>query len=67
MCQSQSPSLSLPLLPFDNYKLIFYICNYFSCVDKFICSLFFLDSTYDWYHTIFVFFCLTYFTQCENL
>ena len=47
MCQSQSPSLSLPLLPFDNYKLIFYICNYFSCVDKFICSLFFLDSTYD--------------------
>ena len=27
----------------------------------------FLDCTYKWYHTIFIFLCLTYFTQYDNL
>ena len=27
----------------------------------------FLDSTCKWYHMIFVFLCLTYFTSCDNL
>ena len=34
----------------------------FCLVDKFICIIFFLDSTYKWYHMIFVFLCLAYFT-----
>ena len=38
---------------------------YFSFIDKFICSPF-SDSTYNQYH-IFVFLCLTYFTQYDNL
>ena len=25
------------------------------------------DSTYEWYHMVIVFLCLTYFTQCDNI
>ena len=65
MCQSQSSNFSLPPLIPSNHKFIFYICNSFCFVDKFMCSLF-LDSTYKRYHMIFVFLCLTYFTQYDN-
>ena len=34
--------------------------------DCFICIIF-LDSTYKWYHMVFVFLYLAYFTQCDNL
>ena len=41
------------------------VCFHF--VNKFICIiLFFLDSIYEQYHTIFLFLCLTYFTQYDN-
>ena len=42
-------AMSLPL---------FYIMHFF----MFICLLYFLDSTYKSYQTVFVFLCLTYFT-----
>ena len=38
---------------------------YFCFVDKFICVI--LDSIYKQYHMVFVFLCLTYFTQYDNL
>ena len=41
---------------------VFYIHDYFCIVNKFICTIF-LDSTYKQYYMIFVFLCLTYFTQ----
>ena len=39
---------------------------YFCFANKFICTIF-LDSTYKWYYTIFVFLFLTYFTLCDSL
>ena len=53
-------------LPPGNHKFVFYICDSFCFVKKFICTLF-LDSTYMRYHMMFVFLCLTYFTQYDNL
>ena len=55
----------LPASP-GNHKFVFYICDSFCFVKKFICTLF-LDSTYMRYHMMFVFLCLTYFTQYDNL
>ena len=48
ICQPQSPNLSLPfptLPPPHNYAFVFSICSSFCLVGKFICTLFFLDST----------------------
>ena len=53
LCQSQFSNLSLPFTP-NNHKFVFYICNYFCSVFKFICTIF-KYSTYKWYHVVFVF------------
>ena len=59
--------MSIPISQFippspRNHKFVFYFCF----VNKFIGTPFF-DSTYKQYRMIFVFLCLTYFTQCDNL
>ena len=50
-------SQSIPPLYLDNRKSAFEVCESV----MFICIIF-LDSTYKWYHVVFVFLCLTYFT-----
>ena len=64
-CVYVNPNLPItpPHLPPGNNKFVFYICDYFCFVGKFICTLF-KDSAYKQYH-IFLLFCLTYFTQYE--
>ena len=47
-------------------SLFFYICDSICFVNKFICAIC-LDSTYKQCHMLFVFLCLTYFTQYDNL
>ena len=56
----------LSSFPPGNHKFVFYNCDTFFFVNKFICTIF-LDSTYKQFHMIFVFLCLTYFTQYDNL
>ena len=61
---------SLHLLAPGNHTFIFYICNSISVlqISSFVpFFFFFLDSTYKQYHMKFVFLCLTYFTQYDNL
>ena len=57
VCISINPKVliypSLPF-PFGNHKFVFCLWIYFYFVTKFI-SITFLDSTYKWYHIIFVF------------
>ena len=77
ICQSQSPSLP-PLPSLGMHTFIFYICgsislnfinksiNSINLIKKFICTLL-LGSTYKWDHMVFVFLCLTYFIQHDNL
>ena len=70
-CVYVTPSLPIHPLPPRNHRFVFYVCDYFCLVNKFICTIF-LDSTYKQYHMIFVFQCLTslsmtYFTQQDNL
>ena len=49
-------------------SLFLHLWLYFCFVDKFICiPLFWLDSTYEQYRVRFIFLCLTYFTQYDNL
>ena len=56
--------MSIPIFQFipsftpSNHKFVFYICDYFCFVNKFICTIF-LDSTQKRYHMIFDFLCLT--------
>ena len=50
-----------PLVTISFFSTL-YVCS----VNKFICTIFFLDSTCKWYHMIFVILCLTYFTQSDN-
>ena len=40
------------------HKIVSYVCNSICFIEKFICT-FFLDSTYKWYHMVFVFVWLT--------
>ena len=47
---------------FGNHKSAFEVCE----SAMFICIIV-LDSTYTWYHRVFVFLCLTYFTWYDNL
>ena len=44
-------SLSSPF-PFGNHKFVFNVCESFCFVKKFICIIFFLDSTYKWLYDI---------------
>ena len=56
-----APSLS-PLVTTSLFSIsvsLFLFC--------YIHSFYFLDSTYKWYHTVFVFLCLTYFTEHNTL
>ena len=48
-----SPNFTLcrPPSSFGDHRLIFYICDYFCFVNKFICTIF-LDSTYTRYHIL---------------
>ena len=55
-----------PLTP-GSHKFVFYICDSISVLKISSFAPFFLDSTHKQYHMIFVFLCLTYFTQYENL
>ena len=57
ICQSQSPTFSLPPFPPCNPKFL-HLWLYFCFVNKFICTHF-LDSTYKWYHMVFLFLWLT--------
>ena len=49
----------LPLSPLVSISCFQCLLVYFWFVNKLICIFFFLDSTYKWYHMIFVFICLT--------
>ena len=49
-----------PYFPFGYNKFVFNIC--FCFVNKFNVSFFKTYSIYEWYHIVFVFLCLTYFT-----
>ena len=44
----------IPLPTFGNYVCFLHLWFYFFFVNRFICAIF-LDSTYKWYHMIFVF------------
>ena len=67
-CISVNPKLiiypSSPF-PFGNHKFVFYVCV--SIYVLYISSFVSLDSTYKGYHMIFVFLCLAYFSQYDNL
>ena len=39
ICESQSSNVSPSSYPLGNHKFVFYICDYFYFVDKFICSI----------------------------
>ena len=41
ICQFQSPNLSLAssTFPLGNHKFVFYICDYFCFVNKFVCTI----------------------------
>ena len=56
-----------PTLSPGKHKFVFYICDSTSVLKISSFVPFFLDYTYKWYHMIFVFLCLTYFTQYDNL
>ena len=67
-----SAYISIPIsqfIPFPpslgNY-VCFHSCDSICFESKFICTIF-KDSTYKQYHVIFVFLCLTYFTEYDNL
>ena len=64
-CQSQLPIYPPPSFP---QVIISSLSLWVSLYCK-KCSfvLFCLDSTYKWYHMVFVFLCVTYFTQYGNL
>ena len=47
------------------FKLDFYLCLLFCFIHQF--AIVFLDSTYKWYHIVFIFLCLTYFIQHNDL
>ena len=56
LCRSQPPNLRLPQRhpPLGYQRFVFYICEYFCSVNKFIYTIF-LDSTYKQHHMMFVF------------
>lgn len=65
-----SPSQFFPSpngFTYGNPKIGFEICEFVSVFQRSYYVSFLLDSMYEWYHMIFVFLCLAYFTQCENL
>ena len=63
ICQSQTPSLSLPLpaVPFGNHKFVFKVCESVSVlqISSFVS---FFESTYECQHMMFVSHCLSSFT-----
>ena len=66
ICQYQSLNLSLPTFLLGNHKFVSTSVTLSLFGNTFICT-FFKDSTYKQYHMIFVFLCLTYFIQYDNL
>ena len=70
-CQSHNPKL--PNYPLPHFSPLVTISSFSKSVSLFLfCKYihlynFFLDSTYKRYHMVFLFLCLTYFTQCDNL
>ena len=54
-----------PSLP-GNHKIVFYICDSLCLVNKFICTIS-QDSTYKWYHVIFILLCLTSFIMTISM
>ena len=65
-CVCVNPKLLIylsPLFPFGNHKFVFYIYGSISVLYISLFVSFFLDSTYERYHMIFVF----NFTQYDNL
>ena len=63
---------SLPIYPSSTPPFPFGICKFFSVYvspyfgNKLICIFSFLDSTYKWYHVVFIFLCLAYFSWYNN-
>ena len=64
LCQPRSPHI--PLLLLILWKFVFYIHDSTSVLWRSSLYPFLLDSTYKQYHMLFVFLCLTYFTQYEK-
>ena len=65
VCVYQSPNLSLHCFPPGVHKFVFYICDSISAlwISSFV-SFFRIPHIHD---MIFVFFSLTYFSQCDSL
>ena len=64
LCQPRSPHI--PLLLLILWKFVFYMHDSTSVLWRSSLYPFLLYSTYKQYHMLFVFLCLTYFTQYEN-
>ena len=64
ICQLQSPNSSYPLsVPLGVHTFNVCLCLYFCFEKRFICIIF-LDSTYKWYHALFVF---PFLTSCFHV
>ena len=64
--QSQAPNIPHSLLlPLGNHKSVLHVHEFPYCRKVHLCHV--LDSRKRWYHMVFVFLFLTYFTQDENL
>ena len=57
-----NPWVAPPLIPTGNHYFVLYICESASFLLYSLVCCIFLDSTYKWYHMVFVFLFLTYFT-----
>ena len=59
-----SQSILLPLPPLGNHKSLLQVHEFLFCGKVHLCHI--LDSIYKWYHMVFVFLFLTYFTWYES-
>ena len=55
-----------PPPPSGNQDFVFSVSLSLCFANKFTC-IFFLDFSYKWHYTLFLFLCLAYFTEYENL
>ena len=66
---SNNPKLPIPpiasLSPWGSHKSILQVHDFLLCGKVHLCCI--LDSSHKWYHMVFVFLFLTYFTQYESL
>ena len=66
---SINPKLPIPpipsFFPWGSHKSILQVHEFLFCGNIHLCWI--LDSSYKWYHVVFIFLFLTYFTQDESL